>query len=94
MLLHNDSYDDEFSSDDVVLSFKLEKEKLDFLHQLETTNLKDKSLKSNSKFWLKHQLKHPSLFQLSLILYNIPDSSAFIERFYILSGNVCKSRSE
>jgi len=47
MLLHNDSYDNEFSSDDVVLSFKLEKEKLDFLHKLETTNLKDKSLKSN-----------------------------------------------
>ena len=93
MLLHNDSYESEFSTDDVVLSIKLEKEKLDFLHQLETTNLKDKSIKSNSKFWLKHQLKYPSLFQLSLILCNIPASSAFIERFYSLSGNVCKSRS-
>jgi len=91
--LHNDSYENDSSINEVVLSIKLEKEKLEFIHQLETTNLKDKSLKSTSKFLLKYQLKYPSLFQLSLILYNIPASSAFIERFYSLSGNVCKSRS-
>ena len=27
-----------------------------------------------------------------MILYNIPASSAFIERFHSLSGNVCKNR--
>lgn len=72
---------------------KLDKERLDFLHLIETTKLNYKSLNENSKFWLKNESKFPLLFRLALILYNIPASSAFIERFYSLCGNVCKNRS-
>jgi len=31
--------------------------------------------------------------EVALILFNIPSSTAFIERFYSLCGNVCKNKS-
>jgi len=34
----------------------------------------------------------PQLFDLQIILLNIPASSSFIERFFSLSGIVCDSR--
>ena len=34
----------------------------------------------------------PKLFDLQIILLNIPASSSFIERFFSISGIVCDSR--
>ena len=33
------------------------------------------------------------LTELALVLDNIPSAAAFIERFYSLSGNVCKNKA-
>ena len=35
----------------------------------------------------------PLLAKLAVILSNIPSSSAYIERFYRICGNVCKQRA-
>ena len=42
---------------------------------------------------MNNQSKFPTLYRLALILYNIPASSAYIERFYRVVGDVCKSKS-
>jgi len=47
---------------------------------------------STIDFWLKHRSDMPKLFDLQIILLNIPASSSFIERFFSLSGIVCDSR--
>ncbi len=75
------------------MQINLEKEREGFVRLVENANIKDRKFISNSKFWLANKQKFPLLFDLALILYNIPASSAFIERFYSLSGNVCKNRN-
>jgi len=55
--------------------------------------LKGKKSFSNRDFWLKYQSKLPYLTEITLILMNVPVSSAFIERFFSICGIVCKSRS-
>jgi hypothetical protein len=51
-----------------------------------------KNTKSTLSFWKTHKTKMPKLFQLSIILLNITSTSAFIERFFSISGIVCDSR--
>ncbi len=48
-----------------------------------------KNTKSTSEFWKKNRRNFPNLYQLQTILLNIPASSAFIERFFSISGIVC-----
>ena len=90
---NNESYDSESELTGVSMQINLEKEREGFVRLVENANIKDKRFVSNSKFWLANKQKFPLLFDLALILYNIPASSAFIERFYSLSGNVCKNRN-
>ena len=47
---------------------------------------------STKEFWLKHKQQFPKLFQLALILSNVPTSTAFIERFFSICGVICKKR--
>ena len=47
---------------------------------------------STNEFWLKYRTNMPKLFDLQVILLNIPASSSFIERFFSISGIVCDSR--
>ncbi|RNA06282.1 hypothetical protein BpHYR1_028156 [Brachionus plicatilis] len=47
---------------------------------------------STASFWRKNSFKFPLIKELAMILYNIPSSSGFIERFYSVCGNVCKTK--
>lgn len=44
--------------------------------------------KSSASFWLEYKSKLPTLYDLALKLLVIPASSAYIERFFSVSG-VC-----
>ena len=50
------------------------------------------SSSSTKEFWLKYRQNMPYLFDLQIVLLNIPSSSSFIERFFSISGIVCDSR--
>jgi hypothetical protein len=43
-------------------------------------------------FWKAHRVHLPHLFKLAIILLNIKSSSAFIERYFSISGIVCDKR--
>ena len=51
-----------------------------------------KSNKPTSIFWQEHRKEMPKLFELSIILLNISSTSAFIERFFSISGIVSENR--
>ena len=73
-----------------ITSIRLETEKIKFLALIDSPSFNERS---TPQFWLKHKSQLPMLCELALVLYNIPSASAFIERFYSLSGNVCKTRA-
>jgi hypothetical protein len=57
--------------------------------------IKSKPLKefgSTSAFWHKYRAKLPNLHKLSIILLNIPASSAYVERFFSICGFVNDKR--
>ena len=45
-----------------------------------------------AKFWSDHREEMTNLFELQIILLNIPSTSSFIERFFSLSGIICDER--
>jgi len=90
--IHNESYESETAITRASMEIDLEKERIEFVSLVENANILDKKFRSTSNFWKDNKNKFPILFKLALILYNILASSAFIERFYSLSGNVCKNR--
>ncbi len=47
------------------------------------------STKANFEFWKENQREIPILFELQLILLNVPATSSFIERFFSIAGIVC-----
>lgn len=63
---------------------ELQAEVTKFINYLKKKPLKE--VKSTSKFWYKYQTELSNLYQLSLILLNIPSSSAYIERFFSICG--------
>jgi hypothetical protein len=50
-------------------------------------------INSSKKFWIENADKFPNLKNLSLILFNINASSAFLERYFSLCGFVSKKNS-
>lgn len=69
----------------------IRREKIAFL-----TYLKDRDLEkmtSTRSFWSKKATTYPNLSKAALILYNIPASSAFIERFFSICGITCRRNS-
>ena len=73
-----------------ISSIQLETEKIRFIKLIDKVNFK---CHSTAKFWTTNVQQFPILKDLGAILYNIPSSSAYIERFYSISGNVCNVRS-
>jgi hypothetical protein len=69
---------------------QIENEKASFLNILRSKSLEE--FKSTTSFWHKNRKKFPNLYKLSLILLNIPSSSAYIERFFSICGFVCDTR--
>jgi hypothetical protein len=70
---------------------EIEAEILFFSDRLSDEN-KIRSIKSTTQFWKENKKDLPHLFELQLILLNIPASSSFIERFFSISGIVCDVR--
>ena len=66
---------------------KLNVEKVKFIKIINSDHF---DAKSTTKFWKEQMKELPTLSRLAFILLNIPSSSAFIERFYSICGNVCK----
>ena len=77
-----------------MISLRLEKERLEFISLIENKNPSSVfNPLSTAKFWFTNRDKMPYLASLAVILINIPASSAYIERFYSICGNVCKQRA-
>jgi hypothetical protein len=84
---------------DEIAKISMQKDKVQFLVEISKfTSLTDpKAIKklaphSTANFWTSKGSQFPTLYKLALILYNVPSSSAFIERFYSICGNVCKTK--
>lgn len=60
---------------------------------INSDDIKAYSKKSTASFWKekRHELK--LLYQFSLVLNSIPASSAFIERFFSISGLYSKKKA-
>ena len=64
-------------------------EEIAVLSGILTETKKLKKIKKTRDFWLHHKNNMPYLYELQLLLLNIPASSSFIERFFSISGIVC-----
>lgn len=51
-----------------------------------------KSLKSNNTFWRQNAMKMPNLRKLYTILSNVCASSAYVERFFSITGFIADRR--
>ena len=51
------------------------------------------TFESTKKFWLKYKTSMPNLFNVACKLLSIPATSAFIERFFSLTGQINKQQS-
>lgn len=89
-MMRDDDYLSENEVNSEVTSMTILKEKIEFLKMVESPNFKPKS---TAQFWTKNSERFNMLTYVATILYNIPSSSAYIERFYSICGNVCKQRS-
>ena len=47
---------------------------------------------SSADFWIGHMKTMPKLYDLSLVILNIPASSAMLERFFSITGIICDKR--
>jgi hypothetical protein len=48
---------------------------------------------SVKSYWIAHKKDMPNIANLAMLLYNIPSSSAFIERFFSICGVVNRTRA-
>ena len=51
-----------------------------------------KEIKSTISFWKKNKANLENLYKLNEILFNIPSTSAQLERFFSISGLICDKR--
>ncbi|RNA41752.1 hypothetical protein BpHYR1_037468 [Brachionus plicatilis] len=72
------------------LQEETKKERIDFLSFTEDQTVTGKSTNS---FWSEFGERFPRLSQVALILFSIPASAAFLERFLSICGLVCDKRS-
>jgi hypothetical protein len=94
LLLYFDPVDRAAVTDEIA-KISMQKDKVQFLVEISKfTSLTDPkaikklALQSTANFWTSKGGQFPTLYKLTLILYNVPSSSAFIERFYSVCGNV------
>ena len=95
-----DENDCDSSFVDAVLRAKLGQEKIRFLKAIQPitrfTSLEDGAKiapESNAEWWRKNWSEFPNLYELAAVLFNIPASSSYAERFFSVCGYVCKTRS-
>jgi hypothetical protein len=50
--------------------------------------IKNSTFDSTEKFWIEHKKSFPNLFRLALRLLSIPATTADIERFFSITGNI------
>ena len=89
-LFEDDTYNDPATIGNEIESVRLDTEKIEFLKIIDSHNF---FTDDTSKFWFDNSKKLKFLNDLALVLWNIPSSSAYIERFYSICGNVCKTRA-
>ena len=87
-----------------ILNLSMERDKVNFFEAISKFSHLDAKIKADvpniarlapkvsATFWIENGNKFPFLRKLALILLNVPASSAFIERYYSICGNVCKKR--
>ena len=87
-----DLFFDAFSDEEIETTVSAENEiKIEkFLTKLSENNF---DFVSSRQFWIENSTKMPILADLSLLLLNIPSSSAFIDRFFSICGAICNKRS-
>ena len=73
------------------LMLLIRKETAEFLTHLNGRNVG--LMQSTRSFWKKSAVLFPNLTKAALILYNIPASSAFIERFFSICGITCRKNA-
>jgi len=74
-----------------VLEKKLEAEIISYTDIISKPEI-FKAYKSSNLFWKKYGIEMPMLGDLYLLLSNIPSTSAYIERFFSISGIICDKR--
>lgn len=87
--LKDDNYQENIELDSEVKLTHIDNEKIEFFNLIEEKNLQTSSTKI---FWMKNKIVLPYLKALAENLLNIPSSAAYIERYYSLCGNVCKTK--
>jgi hypothetical protein len=55
--------------------------------------ISETTFESTKKFWLKYKTSMPNLFNLACKLLGLPATSAFIERFFSLTGQINNQHS-
>ena len=75
------------------MSIRLDHEKLMYVKYIESIEFKNNPPSHTHKYWYRKYLESPLIADLAGIFLNIPASSAFIERYYSICGNVCKARA-
>lgn len=74
--------------EDLIAEF--ESEKFTFINLVKKSETK----LTTNEFWLQNRKKLPFLYDISLRLLSIPATSAFIERFFSVTGLINNNRSQ
>ena len=69
----------------------IENERENFVNILKNHNFTNKT--RYDEFWFGKRKELPHLYNLCLMLYNIPSSSAYVERFFSICGVVNRKRA-
>ena len=88
--LRDANYQENSELESEVKTTLIENEKVAFSQMIEHNDFGTNSTKT---FWMKNKTKLPHLKDLAEVLLNIPSAAAFIERYYSLFGNICKTKS-
>ena len=70
---------------------ELDKE-INFLIKTVGNSANIETVMSSADFWIGHMKTMPKLYDLSLVILNIPASSAMLERFFSITGIICDKR--
>ena len=76
------------SSNERVIDGEIDLEIHEYAKELRNIN----EMKSSTNYWLQNQSKFRKLSELYFLLNSIPASSAYIERFFSISGIVCDQK--
>ena len=81
----------EISQKEFSIENSVEKEREFFVYILKNHNFTNKT--RYDEFWFGKRKELPHLYNLCLMLYNVPSSSAYVERFFSICGVVNRKRA-